>query len=202
MPDLNEQLQLDRCPHCSVDNPSLFKIAEFATNDYRNSKGRCWRVYSCRRCGGAVTACSVAWNARILEMYPSSVIVHEAIPEKAREFLKQALNSLHSPAGAVMLAASSVDAMLKAKRYKEGSLYTRIDKAVLENLITKEMGQWAHAVRLDANDQRHADEEAPLPEAPQAKRCVDFTIALGHFLFVLPSQIEQGLTEANKPVNK
>ena len=43
--------------------------------------------------------------------------------------------------------------MLKAKDYTEGSLYSRIDKAVEDRLITKEMAAWAHEVRLDANDQ-------------------------------------------------
>ncbi len=70
--------------------------------------------------------------------------VDESIPATARAYLTQSLNSLHVPAGAVMLAASSVDAMLKAKNYLEGSLYARIEKAVADNLITPEMAEWAH----------------------------------------------------------
>ena len=68
-----------------------------------------------------------------------------------------------APAGAVMLAASSVDAMLKEKGYNEGSLYARIGQARDDHLITADMAEWAHEVRLDANDQRHADEAAALP---------------------------------------
>ena len=73
------------------------------------------------------------------ETFPSSPEVDEALPEKARTYLRQALNSLSAPAGAVMLAASAVDAMLKGKGLKEGSLYSRIDKAATDHLITKEM---------------------------------------------------------------
>lgn len=193
---LSDQLELDRCPHCSVDQPSLLKVTEFSTTNHQGKNQRSWRVYRCQRCGGVVSAAAPAWNVPIVELYPSSVNVRDAIPPKAREYLKQALNSLHSPAGAVMLAASSVDAMLKSKGYKEGSLYTRIDKAVADHLITKEMGQWAHAVRLDANDQRHADDDALLPDPEQAKRSTDFALALGQFLFALPAQVQQGLKDA------
>ena len=95
-----------------------------------------------------------------------------------------------------MLSASSIDAMLKEKGYKEGSLYKRIEKAVEDHLITAKMGKWAHQVRLGANDERHADENAELPDSIDAKKLIDFATALGEFLFVLPSRIEQGIKES------
>lgn len=128
-------------------------------------------------------------------MFPSSTEVDETLPERAREYLTQALNSLSAPAGAVMLAASAVDAMLKGKGLKEGSLYSRIDRAATDNLITKEMAAWAHDVRLDANDQRHDDEESPIPNAASAKHAVDFAIALGQFMYVLPAKVKRGIAE-------
>ena len=54
-------------------------------------------------------------------------------------------------------------------------------------------GQATHAVRLDANDQRHADESADLPTDKDAQRCIAFALALAEILFVLPSRIERGL---------
>jgi hypothetical protein len=97
-----------------------------------------------------------------------------------------------------MLAASAVDAMLKAKGYKDLSLYSRIDKAAKENAITNEMAQWAHSVRLDANEQRHADQAVPLPTSDDARRCTDFAQALAQFMFVLPARVQAGLTDAQK----
>lgn len=104
--------------------------------------------------------------------------------------------SINAPAGAVMLAASAVDAMLKEKKYLEGSLYSRIEKAAADHLITQDMANWAHEVRLDANDQRHADEARSLPTQADAKRAIDFAAALGTFLYVLPARVRRGLTEA------
>jgi hypothetical protein len=114
------------------------------------------------------------------------------IPERARNYLNQALQSLTAPAGAVMLAASAVDAMLKEKGFNKGSLNQRIDAAAKEHLITAEMAAWAHDIRLDANDQRHSDETVPLPSTKDARKSVEFANALAQFLYVLPARVERG----------
>ena len=137
-------------------------------------------------------AAARANSVNVIEYYPQLQTADKSIPDRARDFLNQAIESLHAPAGAVMLCGSSVDAMLKEKNYKDGSLYKRIDEAAKDHLITSEMAAWAHEIRLDANDQRHADESAELPTQSEAQKCIDFTMALGEFLFVLPSRVECG----------
>jgi hypothetical protein len=97
-----------------------------------------------------------------------------------------------------MLAASAVDAMLKLKGYIDGSLKSRIDKAAANHVITGDMALWAHAVRLDANDQRHSDESATLPTAEDASRCIDFASALAEILFVLPKRVARGIAKPQK----
>lgn len=194
------QLGLKRCPHCNVDMPTLSHMSgsDFQTKDFVGDNHRMWRVYSCARCGGAVIAAARGWDQGVIEMYPAGTEVDETIPERARAFLDQAINSLSAPSGAVMLAASAVDAMLKTKGLKEGSFYSRIDKAADDHLITSEMARWAHEVRLDANDQRHADGAAPLPQQADAKRAVDFTLALAQLMFVIPARVQRGIEAAQK----
>jgi hypothetical protein len=198
MPLLQPNLVIPRCPHCNVDQPNLSQAQNLQTTDHSGDNRRFWKVYICKRCGGLVTASAPHDGGPVSEIYPSSTEIDGALPPNARGYLDQALNSLHAPAGAVMLAASSVDAMLKAKGYKEGSLYTRINKAAEDHLITDGMSKWAHDIRLDANDQRHADDNAPLPSAANARKCVDFAMALGQFLFALPAKVERGLAEAKE----
>jgi hypothetical protein len=82
--------------------------------------------------------------------------------------------------------------MLKEKGLKKGALYHRIEEAAKNGLITSEMAAWAHEVRLDANDERHADESAGLPTDEDAKKCIEFTRALGDLMFVLPARVERG----------
>ncbi len=200
MPILGQQFDLERCPHCNVDRPNLALAIEAGTMDYMGQNPRHWRIYRCTRCGMVVTAWAPNANTYAVGWFPKASDVDETLPERARTYLSQALNSLHSPAGAVMLAASAVDAMLKAKGYKEGSLYSRIDKATKDHLITAEMAQWAHEVRLEANEERHADEAEPLPTPEEATRSLDFAMALGQFLFVLPARVQKGLGEVKPAV--
>jgi hypothetical protein len=136
------------------------------------------------------------YNQPSTEIYPADPTVDEAIPGKARELLRQALSSLAAPSGAIMLAASAVDAMLKAKNLATGSLYERIEKAADAHLLTEDMAKWAHQVRLDANDQRHADEDAALPTGTDARHTVAFAAALGEFLFALPARVTRGIKES------
>jgi hypothetical protein len=128
----------------------------------------------------------------ITQIWPQPSVVAETVPARAREYLSQAIASLHAPAGAVMLTASAVDAMLKEKGFKGGTLNSRIDDAAKAHLITAEMAAWAHEIRLDANDQRHPDESAYLPSAVDAEKAIEFAKALAQFLFVLPARVERG----------
>ena len=96
------------------------------------------------------------------------------------------------------MSAAAIDAMLKNRGLTTGSLYERIDKAAETHLITLDMAKWAHQVRLDANDQRHADEEAPLPVKEDAERCFRFAVALAEVLFVLPARVTRGIEETKK----
>jgi hypothetical protein len=187
------QLELERCPHCNIANPHLGRVWAHNSANHGGGNKRHWACYGCVSCGGLVLACSSHdQNHPIHSIWPAPQAVAEVVPARAKEFLEQAIASLHAPAGAVMLAASSVDAMLKDKGYKEGSLNTRIDKAATDHLITAEMGAWAHDVRLDANDQRHADEAISLPSAADATKAIEFANALAQFLYVLPARVERG----------
>lgn len=143
-----------------------------------------------------MTAWSMQSDGEVMGIYPSIEGIDISIPDRARNYLSQARDSLHAPSGAVMLAAAAVDAMLKEKNYKTGSLYGLINQAVADHLITPDMARWAHEVRLDANDERHVDEQATMPDEAQARKCLDFALALAQFLFVLPARVTRGLQEA------
>ena len=166
------------------------------TNNHSNTNPRTWGIYLCHSCGGIVTAWSNSPGGCAFGIFPEPPTLNDDIPDKPRKYLEQALSSIHAPAGAVMLAASAVDSMLKLKNYTTGNLYSRIEAAIKDHLITKEMGSWAHEVRLDANDQRHADELAELPDESDAQRVIDFARALAEFLFVLPAKVQKGLNKS------
>lgn len=159
-----------------------------------------WAAYACTRCGHLVTAKGqpgdhVA-NPLIVEIIPAPRTAHEDIPEPARTFLQQAFETLHAPDAAAVMAGSAIDAMLKDKGYREGSLYARIDLALADNVLTESMSQWAHSVRLGSNRPRHADEDRPHVSRDEAAQSVEFAEALGQFLYVLSARIQRGIAAA------
>ena len=189
MPYLKEELDIPRCPRCGIASPNMVTMRALETNPQKGGPKRFWRAYRCVSCAGVVLAESTESDGVITRMDPEPEVVDESIPEQAQEFLRQALDSLNAPAGAVMLANSAVDAMLKDKGYKKGFLKPRIDQAAEDHLITPQMAEWAHEVRLDANEPRHADEAVEMPGPEEARKTVMFAKELGQFLYVVPSRI-------------
>jgi hypothetical protein len=198
-PNLTE---VSRCPRCSVANPTMEILWQSKTLIPRGTPGptHMWATFRCTTCGGVVLAKGApdnpSHNAHIIEVVPSSKTAHEDIPNPARTFLQQALDTLHAPDAAAVMAGSAVDAMLKELGYKDGSVYDRINKAVEQHKLTEGMGAWAQEVRLGSNRPRHADAEKPHVSAEEAKQSVEFAEALGFFLFVLTKRVERGVAAA------
>lgn len=205
--------ELPRCPHCGTAKPTL----ELRNVIYKIKSGDlwiAWLLYRCTSCTDVICFLSLVnyyddigqlrsfLNGRdcqsltIMPGYGGGDL--NDWPEAARTFMAQALESKSVPDGAVMLAGSAVDAMLKAKGLTDGSVYSRISKAVEDHLLTEAMGEWAHSVRLAANNPRHADLNSPHASPEQAKASLEFTRALGQFLFTLPAKIERGKAAADE----
>ncbi len=204
-----------RCPHCSVAHPTLQRLwgtgspIKGAVYEGREQSecGRMWAVFACQSCGGVVLCASCHYQQpaphvppkpcgkpnEVILMFPSAPTVDDDLPERARNYLRQAIESIHAPDGAAILVASAVDAMLKDKGFDSGSLYSRIEKAISGHVLTPSMGEWAHQIRLDANDVRHADLDNPHRTPNEAKQLIEFAKALGQFLYVLPAQVAAGL---------
>jgi hypothetical protein len=160
-----------------------------------DSYGRNWATFKCTSCWNVVLVRSERGNestVQIQDTYPSLPTVAEELPQRARTYLEQAVGSIHAPDGAAMLAGSAVDAMLKKKGLTEGTVYERINEAVERNILTQEMADWAHEVRLGSNRPRHSDEDDPHVSPAEAEKSIEFARTLGHVLFVLPERIARG----------
>lgn len=189
-----------RCSHCGIAKPLLVLVWASAAHTPRGDGGKqyFWGAYRCQSCGSIVaTKGNLAGNEILVEeLFPSPKQAHEDLPQVAKVFLQQAYETLHAPDAAAVMAGSAVDAMLKDRGYKDGSLYSRIDKALADNVLTKGMADWAHEVRLGSNRPRHADEDRPHISAHEAQQSVEYAEALGNFLFVLTAKIDRGIKAA------
>lgn len=196
---------LDNCPHCGVAKPEMELLweSDWIIPREKVGYGHNWASYRCTTCNLVVLAQSELGEPGtrgLLSLYPTTDAVDEELPERAKQYLGQAIGSLHAPDGAVMLAGSAVDAMLKDKNYKEGTVYARIDAAVIDHVLTEEMGKWANEVRLDSNRPRHSDDNDPHASSAEARQAIEFVKTLGLVLYVLPSRVEsRGLEKSPGP---
>lgn len=201
--NLAGSLPLSRCPHCSVANPLLAQFWQPQLSERADGRiKQLWSAFRCTSCGSIVTArCRFDGQFskhEILDLYPKPRTVDEELPDIAKRYLQQAQDTLYAPDAAAVMAGSAVDAMLKHLDFTEGSVYTRIEKAVEANVLTKGMGEWAHSVRLGSNRPRHADAERPHVSPEEAAQSVEFATALGQFLFVLTAKVQRGIAKAKE----
>lgn len=198
---------VSRCPQCNIADPNLLYQTHFCYPDKGDNNVWAWLIYKCNSCHDMVGAkCMVNYHSiqqqtlaylsaqprAVSLMIPPTREVNSDLPMQAHRYLSQAFASLHAPDGAIMLAGSAIDAMLKVKGYVDGSLYARIKLAVDDKILTPSVSEWAHAVRLESNKPRHADLDEPHATRDLAEQTIRFTEALGEFLFALPAKIERG----------
>ncbi len=199
---------IERCPQCGIANPLLSLCWQQTARIGDTATARLYATFECSSCNrivmaeGPVSHINQHGNfmhyetaQRAAAIYPAPKKVDENLPEDARRYLKQAVATLFAPDASVVMSASSVDAMLKAKGYLDGSLYNRIDKAVKDHILTEDMGRWAHKVRLEANAVRHADQQVMPPTKEDAEQVLEFSQALGDFLFVFTARVTHGLEQ-------
>lgn len=191
----HQLLGIANCPHCDTANPTLSVVHYSPEKRPRadNKAASIWAVYGCTTCGGLISAKgapgSPEGNPFVDAVFPAVWEADSALPPSVARFLKQARQTLNSTDASVVMSASAIDAMLKDKALTEGSLHTRIAKAVEVGMITKGMAEWAHRVRLDANGSRHADVDSSEPQVDDAQRAFDYAEALAEIIYVLPSRM-------------
>ena len=196
-----EQLTcVPRCPYCSVASPQIVKVHNPDPVQPFNGDPRArWAAYRCTSCASWLVvkgADAASSNPKIVEIIPGFPQAHADLPEKARRYLDQAMQTIAAPDASAVMSGSAVDAMLKELGYEKGSVYERIDQAVIDHKLTEAMGEWAHSVRLGANRPRHADNDNPHLTPEEARQALEFAEALGSFLFVLTAKITRGIEAA------
>lgn len=179
---------LKRCPQCQIAVPNFGEVHHHEIRDSR-MKLFVIRCYSCDLCTMVVANNQ---NSYPLRIWPDPKTYSQDIPQRARRSLEDARAALATPSLSIVGSAAAVDWMLKEKGYKDGKLYSRIEKAASEHLITEDMKDWAHEVRLEANNERHADDELPEPTLEDAERVLSFAEALAELLFELPARVARG----------
>ena len=191
---------LDRCPWCKTATPTL----ENKGNIKIDVNSRVWCFYQCSKCLNIVMALHRlsdrgTIDPGILDHLPKNEFtIDDNIPGRARALIQEAHDTIHSPNASIMVSASALDIMLHeiGRPKSEGSLNRRIEIAAEQQQITEAMAQWAHQVRLEANDSRHPDGDGDrVASTDDAEQSLEFVISLAEILFVLPARVQRGIDQ-------
>ena len=99
-------------------------VWEAETTNNNGEGKRFWRVYRCSRCGWLVTAWAQAASKAVQQVFRATVELDENILRRAKEYLRQAIDSLHTLSGSAMLAANAVPEIWPNGLTKSGSTQT------------------------------------------------------------------------------
>jgi hypothetical protein len=193
-------LPLAKCPHCKIANPNIAQLTEMKIVTDIYNQHQAWQLYYCASCASGIIA-GGKYNIERTAMHVNQIHpsppddLSEHIPKVAREYLTEARNGLHNSRSSIMASSTSIDAMLRDVLQDKGAdgdtLYKRIKNAVKENILSEEMSNWAHQVRLNGNEQRHLEDKSPALK--DAQDCLDYAMMLAEILFVIPKRVQAGI---------
>lgn len=187
-----ERLALTRCPHCSVHSPNLVVRERTCTSDSEGKNNRYWKMYACGSCGGVVVASADKneQTAKVVEYFPKAKDDTDiSVPKRVRHFLTEAAETTHAPYASIMSSAAAIEAMLAHHGYTEGPLMDRIDLALIDNLITRDIARWAKILPLETINQRYSDTGPDLPQLDDAGVCLQFAQSLALMMFTIPMRM-------------
>ena len=197
------------CPHCGVKK-STFEMTSLVVHPLDSAW---WSLFAnCTACympvaarirtanglkgqnpaghPGDLTGYGSPWV--LADVYPAPVQIEipANIPHPVAKAFKQAAESRkgkHFDAAAAMYR-KSMELALKALSpdIEAWKIEKRIDKMAAEGLITKELQEWAHELRLDGNDVLHEDEAT----AEMVDQMHSFCKFLLTYLYTLPEQVK------------
>ncbi|PQX95831.1 hypothetical protein C5930_11095 [Cronobacter sakazakii] len=201
------------CPHCLRENAVIEGFAEKRVSETINYQV----AFTCRSCDGGIIALIADVNhtrlgpyhkARsadpnvvipnshysLLELYPK-IENHTApasSPDRAAKFFIESKDNFQRQRyeTSVMLCRKVIDISTRVLLGEDSSkeqLSQRISMLHARGLITAQMKDWAHIVRMDSNGAIHTDEEF---DASEAKQLINFTEVFLIYSFTLPAMVD------------
>jgi len=190
------------CPFC--DEKGNFALAHHEEKKKPNFDKRLnFDMYQCRNCMGFI---HVLWSAGASSLRPrfygyqvlpwplkAKPEASENWPEGMRRFWIQAHDSLtrENWDAANLMARSALQFVVREREAKGGTLFAQIDDLAAKGVLNPLMKDWAHEVRLLANESAHPEAPVPADLDPQdVREAVNFLDFLLLYIYDLPKQIE------------
>lgn len=117
---------------------------------------------------------------------------YEDVPTEIASVASEAYSccSIAAYRAAVLMARTVLEATAKNKGVTSGSLYEKIDELAAKTIITRQLAQEAHEIRLLGNDMAHGDLNTPVSKE-DAEEILDFLDSVLDYVYQQPIAIER-----------
>lgn len=199
------------CPHCLTKDIGFTAVAE---TQFGPPRLKDWMtLYKCNKCQGGLVVeytfqvhhgysspaiCSVDPSTvgfTPINFYPGKMppSMPAFTPPPLDKYFKQAVDSLRSdsPDAAGAMCRKVVDVstqkLLGEDAKKFGTIQKRIDELAARSLLTIDLQEWAHVVRLEGNDASHDEDPYTSEEADELLSFVDLYLT---YVYTMPGKLK------------
>jgi hypothetical protein len=200
-----------KCPHCGTRDIGFTFVSQLSLAPRRKKE---WMVlFSCNRCQGGLVI-EYVWKVdygpkdpsqcngdpsqlgyNVVTYYPNPTPTNlpSHVPDALGHYFTQASEAFHNrhydASGAMSrkVVDVSTQKLLGEDAKKFGTINARINELASRGLLTVELKDWAHQIRLDGNEASH--DEKPYTE-DDAKELVGFAELYLTYVYSLPGRLK------------
>lgn len=214
MASMPATFQLD-CPYCGTAHVA-FELVDESWLPRRNER---WHVCArCNHCAGFVVLDMMAYADqenppslyymsnpewfKIEKVYPASgAEIPAHLPEEVERLFKQGTDNVPAnPDAAGIMFRKTLEATLRDKcPAATGTLFQRIDQAVELDVLTDDLGRYAHTIRLEGNEAAHGTYDET--DAEQLHSLVTLVLNYVYTLPGMQAEIDANARAAAPPEN-
>ena len=170
------------CPHCGF-------YSTISLMAYHHSH----HIYTCDKCDGITLL--IIQNKEIVDQYPKRVPkLDPAIPTDVANDYVEAVKCFDigaNKASAVMCRRALQTSVVQ-KGAAKGKLNDQIDELFKKGIITEDIMNWSHEIRLTGNIGAHPDQDGLENVTPQdAEELIKFMEEYLNYVYIMPAKVAE-----------
>lgn len=168
------------CPHCGI----------YSTISLRTAYGSHY-IYDCDQCDGLILL--IIENRKIVDQYPKKVPkLDPAIPTDVASDYIEAVKCFDIGANkaSVVMCRRALQTSVIQKGATKDKLNAQIDELFKKGIITEDIMNWSHEIRLTGNIGAHPDQDGLENVTPQdAEELIKFVEEYLNYVYIMPAKV-------------
>ena len=134
------------------------------------------------------------FDIELVDQYPKRIPkLHKSIPRQVTDDYIEAIKCFDVGAwkASVVICRRALQVSVIEKGAKKGILWEQIDELYDGEIITKDIKDWAHEIRLTGNIGAHPDKDGLEDVTKEdAKELIDFMEEYLNYVYIMPSKVQ------------